>query len=141
VPREVFGRSAGHHQRLAEPARDYRIGADAADPDGDVYALFDEIDDPVRKRDVEREIGIALEKPGDRRCGMAHAEIHRGAHLEGAARQARRARRFVLGFLQILQQLDAALVEGAPRLGQRDPSRRPVQEPILEMRFKLGDVP
>ena len=45
-----------------------------------------------------------------------------------------------LGFLEIGQELHAALVERLAGFGERQPARRAVEEPRVEMRLELGDV-
>ena len=46
-----------------------------------------------------------------------------------------------LGFLEIRQELHAALEEHLPGFGERQPARRPVEEPRVEMRLEVGDEP
>ena len=65
---------------------------------------------------------------------IAHVSAQRAARRDGAG-----ARR-LLGFLEVGQQLHAALVERAPALGQRQPARRAVEQARVEMRLEVGDV-
>src|SRR6185295_17886804 len=52
----------------------------------------------------------------------------------------RRATRFLLGFVEVGEDLHRALVKSAPALGEAHPASRAVQQARLQMRFELGDV-
>jgi hypothetical protein len=83
---------------------------------------------------------VGGEKCDDRRRHVAHAEIHRSGELDGAARHDGRALRFLLRFLEVRQQLHAALVESAPAFGEADTAGGAVQQPGLQMGLELGNV-
>ena len=71
---------------------------------------------------------------------MTNAERDRARQPERSARDDRRRSHRLLGFLEVGQQLHAALVERLAALGQREPARRPVEESRVEMRLEVGDV-
>ena len=84
--------------------------------------------------------GCSAAKSAMRRREVADAEGDRRGEPQRAARNQRRRRRRLLGLGEVGEQLHAALVERLPALGQRQPARRPVEEPRREMRLELGDV-
>ena len=46
-----------------------------------------------------------------------------------------------LRLVELGEQLHAALVERLPRFGEREPARRPIQEPRVEVRLELRNLP
>jgi hypothetical protein len=71
---------------------------------------------------------------------VAHAEIDRGGKPDRAARHDRRAAGFLLGFLEVGEELHRALVERPPALREADPARGAVEEPRLQMRLQVCDM-
>jgi len=49
--------------------------------------------------------------------------------------------RRLFGFLEIGEELHGTLVKGAPALGQAQATRRAVEEPCIEVRLQLRDLP
>jgi len=72
---------------------------------------------------------------------MAHAEVHRSGQLDRAARHDRGAARLLLGLVEVGKELHRALVEGAAAFGEADAAGRAVQQPRLQMRLELRDMP
>ena len=140
VPRQVLRRGARDEPHLAELARDEVLRTCAADADREVEALFDEVDHPVGELDVELHVGVTREEPGDRRGDVSRAEGHGGREPDRAAGRDRRLRRFLLGFLQVLQQLHRSAVERLAALGEAQPARRAVEEPGPKVCFELCDL-
>src|SRR3954469_5959772 len=84
--RQVLRRSTRHEPRLAELPRHQVVRARRPDTDGEVESLLDQIDDPIRKGDIETYLRVTLEKLSDGRRDMAHAEIHRRREANRAPR-------------------------------------------------------
>ena len=74
------------------------------------------------------------------RIDVAHAEVDRGREPDRAARHHRRARRLLLGFVEVGEELHRALVERAPAFGKAYAPGRTVEKPGLQVRFKVGDM-
>jgi hypothetical protein len=137
---QVGGRSARHQARFAELARDDVVRARRADAHRQVEPFLHEIHDALRKRHVEPYSGVRGEKCGDRRCHMAHAEVHRSRELDRATRHHRGAACLLLGLVEVGEELHRALVERPAAFSEAYASGRAVQQARLEMRLQLRDV-
>jgi len=141
VGREVCRRGARHQPGLAELARDDVLGTCPADANAEVETFLHQIDDSIRERNIEAYLCMRGKELGKRRCQMAHAEVNRRRQLDGAARDHRRARSFLLRLLEVGKDLHAALIQRAAALGKADPACGPVQQAGLQVRLELGDMP
>ena len=84
---------------------------------------------------------MAGDERGDRRREMARAERRRQVMRSVPRGTIDADVTATLGFLEVGQKLHAALVERLAALRQRQPPRRAVEQPHVEMRFELGNLP
>ena len=138
--RKVQRRGARHEASLAQLARHQVTGACGADPHRQVEALLDQIHHAVGELHVEAHLLVLREEIGDGGREMAHAEVHRSCQPDRAARHDGGAARFLLGLLQVGEELHRALIEGLTALGEADAPRGAIEEPRLQVRLEVGDV-
>src|SRR5437773_4702080 len=138
--RQIGRCSAADELRDADLASDQAATADIPDADSQIDAFIDDVDSAIGELDIEAQLRMSTREVRDRRREMPHAEGDRRGELERAARYHGRRRHRLLGFLQIREQLNAALVKGLAGLRQRKPARRSVHETRIEMRFEVRDM-
>src|SRR4030095_9222800 len=78
---------------------------------------------------------------GDRRSEVPDAERDRARELQHPARNDRRGGDRLFGFVEIGEELNAALMERPPAFGERQAPRGAGEKARTEMGFELGDVP
>ncbi len=140
VPLEVGRRGAADEPRGADPAADEILAARIADAHREVEALLDEIDHALGELDVELQLRMPGGEGRDGRRQMTRAEGRRAREAQRAAGRNRPGGHRDLGLLEVGEQLHAALVERLPGLRQRQPARRAVQEPHVEVRLEVPDL-
>ena len=122
-----------------DEAPDEVLAAAPAEAHGESEALLHDVVDALGKLVVEAHLRMARGEGRDRRSEVARAESCRAGEAQRAAWSDRRRRDSDLGFHDIGEELDAALEERLSCLGEREPTRRPVQKPRIEMRLEVGD--
>nr|WP_244118610.1 hypothetical protein [Burkholderia gladioli] len=111
-------------------------------PDRQVDVFLDQVDMPLRCHEFHAHVGKALEERRQVRHHVKVAEQRRHRHPQQPRRLGAAAARLRLQAGQLVQHPQAALVEHAPRLGERKRARRAVQqlraEPSLQPRHLLA---
>src|SRR5215467_14650117 len=98
------------------------------DPNGDIDALVDEIDDAIDKQHVGADFRVALQKFAYDRAQIASPESHRGGHRELANRLGPARAENVLGLLRGGKDVTAALEILRALVGQVDTARRAFEQ-------------
>ena len=136
---EVRRCRAAHDARRADQAPDEILAAGVAHAHREVEAFLHDVDDAFRELDVEAHLRVARGERRDRRREMARGEGRRAREPQRAARHDRRRRDGDLGLLEIGQELHAALEEHLAGFRQRQPARRAVEKPRVEVGLEVGD--
>ena len=106
-----------------------------------VEALLDEVGGAIRQVEIERQLRMAHAELGDGGRQVPHAKRDPAGQPQPALRHDGCGAYHALRLVEVRQQLHAALVERLPRFGEREPARRPIQEPRVEVRLELRDLP
>ena len=111
------------------------------DADREVEPVLDQVDDTIGEIEVEQQVRMQCAELGERRCQVSHAETDPARHAQRALGFRCRNPHRGFGILEVGQQLHAVLVERLPGFSQRQPSRRAVQQPHVQVRFEFRHLP
>ena len=89
-----------------------------ADAEEHVEALGEGIDEPIVEREVNRELGVAGEELGDAGRDHGAPEGDGGVDADSARGALAHVGQRVAGLAELLEDADAALMEGAPVVGE-----------------------
>ena len=137
VPGHVRRRGNAEQTRFANFAADEIGAADSSDAHREVKTFVDQVGCAVGELDVKAKLRIAGEVVGDGRREMPRAERDRAGQTQCAGRLHRARIRRLLRLVQVGEQLQAALMEGATAFGQAQTACCPVQEPGVEMGLEV----
>jgi len=136
---KVRRRGATYEPCDSDATRDEVLPAHGADAHGSIEALVHQVDDAVRQFDLDLHGRVLAHELCDGRRHVLGAERHGARQPQRAARNGRALRCESFRFLEVGQELDRALVEGASGFRQRNAARGAVQETHAKVRLEVGD--
>jgi len=139
---DVGRRRASDAEARPEPLRhEPRIRQLAADDDRDVVTFVEQVRHPLREGQVDMHVRIALAVARHGGHRILLTQTRETMHLQLARRAGMRVARLGLGLVDVREDLLAALQVALPRLGQRDPARRPIQQARAQVSLEIRHGP
>jgi hypothetical protein len=135
--RQIRRRRHQHAPRRCQKPRDQAGIGQHSHAQRHVETLLDRVDDAVVQRQFNPQLGILRHERGQQRPQMQHAEGDRRVDPQHAARLVVQARHPRLGLLHKRQDIGAAFIVGAPRLGRAHPPCGAVQQPRAQPMFQF----
>src|SRR3569833_2877993 len=139
--RDVRRRRGEHELQRAQPARDQRRFGHGPEPDRDVEAVVDQVDDLVGGLELDVDLGVLGEEAGDDVAEPAGREVDRRRDPQPAARGRLHVGDELLGLAHVVDDALAALVVHLADIRQRELAGRALDQPDAEARFELGQLP
>lgn len=137
---EVGGAGAGHEAHLRQRGRAQVAVGQQADADGDVHAVFGQVDDLVDEVQVDLDVRVAAQEAGQRADDVAAAE-HRGRrHRQQPAGVAVPGQQRFLGAGQFTEDVAGARQELLAGVGQHQSPRAAVEEPRTQLGLQRVDL-
>ena len=137
---EIGRRRHDHAARLGELAGLERAVGQRADPDREVVALGDQLDEPVLEHHVDVDLRVGAEEGRHRRRHLPDPEGDRRRDPQRALRRRLHRGHHAVGLPGLRQHRAGPVVVGEPDLGRADPPRRAVEEPHRQPRLERGDM-
>jgi hypothetical protein len=135
--RQIIVRCGNQQRGLTDMPGDKILAADPPDANRQIEPFFDEIGNTVGKHDIQRDLRIGATKCGKRRRQAQRGQGDRRSQAQATARVAGFSRHAGFGFLQVGQQLRAALEVGKTFVGRIHAPRRAVDQAHVELHFQL----
>ena len=123
----------------AQPSRDQRGVRQAGDPQARVKTLADQVDHGVAEMQIDRDVGVCLQKLRQDRRDDLDAEGHGHREPDQAAGRDRLRQRLVFRGLAIREEARGALRQFLSGIGQGQPPRGAVEQPCAEPALQPGD--
>ena len=132
-----------HHDppHLADLAGDQAGIGEVTDPDGEVDAVFHQVDHAVRQPQFAGDLGIAHQIGRHHRADVQASETDRGRDRQPPARPRAFALDRAFGFLDIGEDAPDPLEIARADIGQRHRPRGPLQQPRAETVLQRRDQP
>ena len=137
---EIGRRGADHHPARREPPRHQAGVLQRADPDREVPAFLDQVNQPVVQPELDADTGIQRGKAGEQRRDLTRAERQRDVQPQQSARLDAVGRDRALGRLEIAEHAFGEVEIAPPRLGDGQPPRGAVKQLGAEPRFERCEV-
>lgn len=137
---EIGRRGAAHHAYRRQFTGDQAGLEIAGNAHRHVDSFFHQIHDPVRKTQLQVQVGIAFTEFGDRGCDVPNAETGRQADAQHTARLAFGGGGLGFCFFDIGEDGAAAVVIIGTDFGQVEPARRALQQLRPEMLLQFRDM-
>ena len=121
-------------------AGNQRAIRDRTGTDGEVDVLRDQILRLFRNADLDLQLRVALQQPGDTRNDLQTRHRCRRSDTDGAGRRGSTLPEDLLGLIHRIQHAAGMSQKIQPILRKGEAARRTLDQPDLEMRLKRRDL-
>ena len=137
--RQIGRRGDQMRRDIAQPPRTQAAVGQLADAQRHVEPFGDDIHPRVRTMQVDLDARMLFQERREQRRDVADAEAHRRRQPDAPGRYARGIACRFLRRARLAQDARRMVGERSPRLGQRQPARRAVEQRLADMRLQPAD--